>query len=169
MTPAALRTMLADHGASMAKLHPQAGRLERVVAAVGSPCWSQPLPRPYRPMPPKQCFTNAARLVGRYPKLTYVEGFAVRESIGFPMHHAWAVDADRNVIDPTWNAPEDCAYWGVPFDRENWERWSVRPMSWSLFDSGRGMNVELIDTLSRLSAGNLTSCSGLRPPRPTAA
>ena len=120
MTPFTLRDQLKELGDRLGKLHPHAGLLERTVAASGSPCWARALPRPFKPMPPKQCFVNAARLVGRYPRLTYVEGFAYRETVGLPIHHAWAVDEDRQVVDPTWDDPVDCSYWGVPFDRDNW-------------------------------------------------
>jgi hypothetical protein len=147
MTPTDLRAQLQAHSAVLTKLHPRAGLLERTVAAAGSPCWAQPLPPRYPTMVPKQCFVNAARLVGRFRTLTYVEGYAYREGL-FPMHHAWAVDADRSVVDPTWRDPELCAYWGVPFDRDNWQRWSNRPQSWSLFDSARGLNLPLIAALS---------------------
>jgi len=63
---------------------------------------------------PKHCFYNAYRLAAasRYQsRYTYVEGYAARL---IPVHHAWVIDRDGNVIDPTWNG-QGTAYFGIPF------------------------------------------------------
>ena len=64
---------------------------------------------------PKECFSNAWHLASE-TGLTYVEGFAF--NVMFPMLHAWCVDQEGNVVDPTWKTPEDCQYFGVPFSME---------------------------------------------------
>jgi hypothetical protein len=70
----------------------------------------------------KACFENATRVLleARWRKgldLYYVEGYAVGAS-GFPVHHAWVVDADGRVIDRTWtqNDVAGGSYFGIPFD-----------------------------------------------------
>jgi len=66
------------------------------------------------PMPRKQCFKNAFALASSNPGgLAYVEGLALTS--GIPLHHAWCVDRDGNVSDPTW--PDlGQAYFGVALD-----------------------------------------------------
>jgi hypothetical protein len=59
-----------------------------------------PLPKQFTPMLENYCFDNVYKFVRRYPEYHYVEGYA---SWGvFPMMHAWAIDAEGTVIDPTW-------------------------------------------------------------------
>mgnify|MGYP001012730423 FL=1 len=75
----------------------------------------QPTDRPQAWARPKRCFVNAARLAAtRRDELQYVEGWAWGK---VPLHHAWCVDRDGNVVDPTWEPdPLLDAYFGVPFD-----------------------------------------------------
>ena len=76
------------------------------------------LPPDVRPMKMKECFRNAFVLAESRPDLTYVEGFA---SCIIPCHHAWTVDQEGRVVDPTWlprkgSDWEGRSYFGVPFD-----------------------------------------------------
>lgn len=73
---------------------------------------AQVLPSRYARMTPKACFQNALQLAERHPDLIYVEGYADRV---MPIHHAWCAAADGRVIDPTWERPEEGAYFGIPF------------------------------------------------------
>lgn len=69
----------------------------------------------------KQCFGNAQKLLMRGRKdLTYVEGYACSGSlsINMPILHAWLVDSEGRVVDPTWDNDPKSAYFGVPFERE---------------------------------------------------
>lgn len=70
------------------------------------------LPQRIRRMTIKQCFANCTRLALRHEDLTYVEGFALNI---IPVHHAWCIDADGNVVDPTWEYGEHLEYFGVAF------------------------------------------------------
>jgi hypothetical protein len=78
--------------------------------------------RSYAPAPPryrergadKCCFGNAIMLAVKYPRLRYVEGFAVVPRIGIPVLHAWNVDDAGRMVDITWR-PVGAAYIGVEF------------------------------------------------------
>lgn len=63
----------------------------------------------------RECFKNAALMAFDDPSLTYVEGVAIGTYIPFPIHHAWCIDAEGNVIDNTWDNPEECEYMGIAF------------------------------------------------------
>lgn len=66
-------------------------------------------------MTPKECYSNATELVlDRPDDLTYVEGKVLCH--GIPIDHAWAVDANGVVMDPTLTDPNRITdYFGVPF------------------------------------------------------
>lgn len=58
----------------------------------------------------KECFRNAWLLAEANPgELTYVEGYATSLAV---CHHAWVIDPDGKVQDPTWRTPDDteCGY-----------------------------------------------------------
>lgn len=71
---------------------------------------------------PRRCFGNAQDILfhedGIGDGLVYVEGYACSGSLGFafPTLHAWLVDPQGRVVDPTWEDPETSTYFGVPFD-----------------------------------------------------
>lgn len=48
-----------------------------------------------------ECFENAARLAAE-TGLRYFEGLAVCARNPEALHHAWCVDEDGEVVDPTW-------------------------------------------------------------------
>lgn len=50
----------------------------------------------------------------RRPDLVYVEGYAAGI---IPVLHAWCVDSDGKVVDPTWDDGIGTEYFGVPFNR----------------------------------------------------
>ena len=81
-------------------------------------CWfeNSPLPTAIKRGKRKECARNATRisLDGDY---VYVEGFALAPQL-IPIFHAWCVDAEGKVIDPTWDYHPGTAYFGVPFNRE---------------------------------------------------
>lgn len=71
-------------------------------------------------MEPNQCYANCNELVVMAENLTYYEGWAMTDRIILPVLHAWVVDETGKVIDPTWDHPENAAYFGVPLD------WRIR-------------------------------------------
>lgn len=60
---------------------------------------------------PKECFANAFWLASGNPELTYVEGYACHI---IPTHHAWCVDNQGNVIDPTPSWHDNHEEYGTP-------------------------------------------------------
>jgi hypothetical protein len=69
--------------------------------------------------PDTACYANAARLSVEHG-LIYVEGFAqlsmnARELV---VAHAWCVNPEGVVYDPTWPDGAALAYYGIPFTRE---------------------------------------------------
>ena len=67
----------------------------------------------------RECFSNSLKIAAlQYgtEDLTYVEGYAASGNVGIPVHHAWLVDKDGHVIDPTWQGERRGAvYVGIPF------------------------------------------------------
>jgi hypothetical protein len=86
--------------------------IEDFVLKNGRPFPYRPRPDTVRQMPMKNCFGNAFQLARRR-KLVYVEGMATN-SFGCPFLHAWCVDNEGYVVDPTWTDGRE--FFGVPFD-----------------------------------------------------
>jgi hypothetical protein len=83
--------------------------------------WMAPmtLPMEYKPMPLGLCFQNAQRLAKRRG-LRYCEGMATARLCSgslFPCEHGWCLDAEGQVIDPTWasvdHGQQPAAYLGI--------------------------------------------------------
>lgn len=71
--------------------------------------------------PAKQGFDNATQvLVSRVAAgdtgIRYAEGYAMDAELPIPMQHAWLVDEDNKVIDPTWRDTTDNLYFGIVFE-----------------------------------------------------
>lgn len=79
----------------------------------------QKLPKDIKRGPLKQCFKNASELALFHQKyeLTYCEGIAFGAGL-IPVHHAWCIDKNQKVVDPTWTYKEQKIYFGVPFKRD---------------------------------------------------
>ena len=87
--------------------------------------WKADLSSLHGDMPQRLCFMNATNKMHDHQGLTYVEGYAVH--CGLPMEHAWCVDSNGKVIDPTWKPTyqsgeavpvEAIEYFGIPFKRK---------------------------------------------------
>jgi hypothetical protein len=114
------------------------------VGRMGIQCKAQPLPAEYKRGIPKQCFSNATSIALDNPSLRYVEGFAVRV---IPIHHAWLIDEAGNVIDPTWDRPEEGEYCGVVFDTDTLRRELLKLKYYGILEGPRGVNFDLMKRL----------------------
>ena len=63
------------------------------------------------------CYMNAANLALARKDVIYVEGYAAGI---IPVMHAWCVDAQGQVLEPTWPPAlwKGADYFGIPFSRE---------------------------------------------------
>jgi hypothetical protein len=64
--------------------------------------------------PAKECFKNSADAAVTNPELTYVEGYALVKDMPMPFAHAWLVDKNGLVVDPTWE--DGHSYFGIKFE-----------------------------------------------------
>ncbi len=90
----------------------------RYVAAYGQQHEAAPLPVNIERGTPRECYKNASLMVMTHPELTYAEGFGKTHATGdLTFMHAWGVDKQGRVVDPTWDHPEKNQYFGVKYDR----------------------------------------------------
>ena len=60
-----------------------------------------------------QCYCNSYRMFLE-AGFSYAEGIAVPKGL-IPVHHAWCIDTEGQVRDPTWKDAADAQYFGVIF------------------------------------------------------
>lgn len=93
----------------------------------------QPLPEGYMQRPMKACFYNSYRLAAcANGALRFCEGYASGSLI--PVHHAWCVDREDRVVDPTWDEP-GTAYLGVILDLDQVRDVAKRHDQFSVIDN----------------------------------
>lgn len=63
------------------------------------------------------CFKNATVYALERGDVVYTEGYAIDPSFPVPVQHAWLVDTDDKVIDPTWTDNKGHVYFGMAFRR----------------------------------------------------
>lgn len=66
----------------------------------------------------RNCFNTATAYAVTRNDIFYVEGYALEPELPFPVQHAWLVDANGQVIDPTYEDTTDHVYFGIPFKRD---------------------------------------------------
>lgn len=86
--------------------------IEGFVLKYGKRYQAQALPKGIQRGEPKCCFGNAWALARTHPELLYVKGYATNL---ITMLHAWCCEPKGRVIDPTWQNPEKCDYYGIAF------------------------------------------------------
>jgi hypothetical protein len=83
--------------------------------------------------PEKQCYANAGMLALNMPHLTYVEGQIL--VCGVPIDHAWCIDEEGVVVDPTLgDADHTDEFYGVPFRTDYLLKAVLRNKMWGLLD-----------------------------------
>jgi hypothetical protein len=144
-TAYSLRDNLAFEAATWRRLKapPGAWMTQEFLVRLGIECAAQPLPAKYPKMTEKYCFDNTAKLVRRRTGLRYCEGYVVRDGFPISIHHAWAIDWENRVIDPTLGEPERYAYLGYPVALAKRKRWLSRG-SESVLDTGSGINFKFM-------------------------
>jgi hypothetical protein len=72
--------------------------------------WLGKLPRGFARMAERACFGNAQQSVLRRTGFRYADGEAWKEGMWIPsVHHAWVLNEEDQVIDPTWTTREESA------------------------------------------------------------
>jgi hypothetical protein len=149
---ATLRSILERRVAAWGGVYAAACAMERFVLAHGLPeATGSPLGDGHKPGEAKACFSNATKLALADNRLRYVEGFGMRVGLMIPIHHAWCVYEDGQVVDPTWRDPEACRYLGVVFERETLIAQMLKWEVYGVLDPGHGANVELMAEFSERS------------------
>jgi hypothetical protein len=99
---------------------------EELVLECGRVMEPKPLPKNIKQGQPRLCYANCQQLALKNRSLTYVEGYAMAAGVSIPLQHAWLLDANGYVIDPTWETP-GCCYLGIAF-RTAWVKsiWNSR-------------------------------------------
>lgn len=79
------------------------------------------------------CYMNAGRIALDDSSKTYVEGYVSVH--GVPIEHAWVVDADGKVQDPTITGPEGIlGYFGLPIKTEYLRDTILKKGTWGVLD-----------------------------------
>jgi hypothetical protein len=103
-----------------------------------------PLPGTVERGVPRECFRNAFLAVLGDESLRYVEGVAIRPGMdGLGFLHAWCVDGNGRVVDPTWDNPEESRYYGMEFDRKRLTKHVMREKIYGVF-GGRNKSARKI-------------------------
>lgn len=89
---------------------------EELVLVEGTEYRGAELPAGYERGRPKRCFANALELALAHPELSYCEGYAMRGDLPLAIYHAWCVDHEGRLVEPTWETPDPSAsYIGITF------------------------------------------------------
>ncbi|MBD2629654.1 hypothetical protein [Trichormus variabilis] len=117
--------------------------IESLVLAHGQPFTKQ-IKSPFKGQP-KSCFENCVKGIIRFPHLSYCEGFAIDDDLDFGISHAWLVNDNLEVIDPTWIGDrfQNSAYFGVIFNIDFVREVSFKTRSYGVLDSDYMMDYQL--------------------------
>lgn len=91
-----------------------------------------------------ECYMNAGRVAHDRHDLRYVEGYAIPGTVPLPMMHAWLIDSEDRIIDPTW--ADGAGYFGLVIPRHTLAEITMRTGYWGVLDN-LWMDHELPDIL----------------------
>lgn len=89
--------------------------IEEFVLGEGEPMYLTPGDVALRLGTPKECFRNSTTFVLEHPDHVYAEGYVLSPKVPVAIHHAWVLDPDGHVLDPTLGWRQGAAYYGVGF------------------------------------------------------
>lgn len=99
------------------------------------------------------CFRNAYG-VAMDSDWYYCEGFASTAKISLAIHHAWLINGEGEIYDPTWGHRDiEFSYIGIPIENELLMDFALRFEHFGIFDGSReAMNLvrdnELVNFIS---------------------
>lgn len=99
------------------------------------------LPDDLKRMTPRMCFKNAFTLATSHHNFTYCEGFALRIDMPLLIHHAWVIDQDDEVVEPTWDPLATDSYFGIAFELPDVCRIALETRHYSLMYTRQGQQL----------------------------
>jgi hypothetical protein len=91
----------------------------RLILDNGKPFTNRILPSPFRGKV-KQCYKNCFDMLWKPQDAYYCEGYAIADGLDLAIAHAWLIDDEMRVIDPTWDDDSvGATYFGVVFNQEH--------------------------------------------------
>ncbi len=110
---------------------------QQLILENGLPFLKRITPSPFTGKP-KSCYQNCTSALLKYPELSYCEGFAISNEVSIIIAHAWLVDCNSFVVDPTWNEDfTDCTYFGVVFANEFVREIALKTKCYGILDNYR--------------------------------
>lgn len=110
---------------------------QRLVLENGLPFLKTLKPSPFKGEP-KSCYQNCTSALWKYPELSYCEGLAISKEVSITIAHAWLIDDNSQVIDPTWNEDyTESTYFGVVFTKEFVKKIALKTKCYGILDNYR--------------------------------
>lgn len=81
----------------------------------------------------KECFANATHYMLQNQGCVYAEGYVISPKLPIAIHHAWVLNPEGLVLDPTLEWREGAAYMGVSFTRKDLLRRITKSGYYGLF------------------------------------
>lgn len=109
--------------------------IQKLILENGKPFLTRVESSPFKGKP-KSCFQNCFQALWNYSNLSYCEGFAISNEVLLAIPHAWLVDDNCEVIDPTWDEKyTGCTYFGVVFIEEFVRKTALKTKHYGILDN----------------------------------
>jgi len=93
---------------------------------------------------PSLYYQNCYEIMCDNPDLHYCEGFAVHEKLPLPLTHAWLINNESEVIDPTWLDRGETAYLGVVFNKSFITKRLIQTQSFAVIESDYKQDYKML-------------------------